>query len=234
MGKGRFVNGANHVDSVDASSSESLTEMSKYNEIITLPDGHQFIMRNLPDDLMWSDAGFESCWEQRPDKPHPIFIHGRTVPAPRLQQAYGSDYEYTGSKNNALPIPHNLWPLLAWGKQQFDSRLNGMLLNWYESPDQYIGAHHDSTKGMFDGSPIVTISFGETRIFRLTRWEQRKKVDTFDLSATPGRVVVIPYETNKAWKHEVVKRRSYVGRRISVTLRAFEVGVLPDDQYRAQ
>lgn len=183
---------------------------------------------------MWSDQDFEACWEQRPDEPHQIFIHGRTVPAPRLQQAYGSDYEYTGSKSNAFPIPTNLWSLLEWGQQEIEPKLNGILLNWYEGPDQYIGPHHDSTRGMYVGTPIVTISFGEARMFRLTRWEQRKKVHTFDLTATSGRVIVIPYETNQAWKHEVVKRRKYTGRRISVTLRAFEKGVLPESQYRAE
>jgi hypothetical protein len=32
----------------------------------------------------------------------------------------------------------------------------------------------------------------------------------------------MPYNTNLAWKHSVPKRACYRGRRISVTLRAFE------------
>ena len=33
--------------------------------------------------------------------------------------------------------------------------------------DHYIGAHRDSTASMIEGVPIVTVSLGEERAFRL-------------------------------------------------------------------
>ena len=43
-----------------------------------------------------------------------------------------------------------------------------MLLNWYDAAQRhYIGAHRDSTVGLVSGAPIVTISLGATRTFRL-------------------------------------------------------------------
>jgi len=63
-------------------------------------------------------------------------------------------------------------------------------------------------------------------VFRLVREERRegKKVIAakHDLLATPGSVIVIPWETNLSWKHGVPKLAKYRGRRISVTLRAFQ------------
>lgn len=102
-----------------------------------------------------------------------------------------------------------------------DERLNGMLLNWYDgSLGHYIGKHRDSTKKLVHGVPIVTISFGEQRTFRLRPW---KKKGTRDFAARCGSVFVMPFETNLAWTHEVPRSAKCQSRRISVTLRAFEV-----------
>src|SRR5207248_8223795 len=75
-----------------------------------------------------------------------------------------------------------------WSSDVCSSDL-GVLLNWYEGPGHYIGPHHDSVKLMIDGAPIVTVSFGETRIFRLT---QGKGVEakTLNFPATDGTVFV--------------------------------------------
>ena len=61
-----------------------------------------------------------------------------------------------------------LEPFLTWAKEAIDGRLNGVLVNWYDgSLGHYIGRHRDSRVNMVSGAPIVTISFGEERIFRL-------------------------------------------------------------------
>src|SRR5262249_29056400 len=93
----------------------------------------------------------------------------------------------------------------------------------------YIGPHHDSVKHMVEGAPIVTVSFGEERIFRLTlektvfvEGKRKRVIDReLDFPAPPGTVFVMPYDTNLAWKHGVPKSARYTGRRISVTFRAF-------------
>ena len=93
------------------------------------------------------------------------------------------------------------------------------MLNWYDGKlGHYIGPHHDSDKGLVVGSHIVTISLGEGRVFRLTR---PRTGERRDFPATDGTVFVTPWDTNAAWKHQVVKSAGRRGRRISVTLRAF-------------
>lgn len=138
---------------------------------------------------------------------------------PRWQQAYGADYKYTGNVNRALPVPASLAPLHAFCRTQIDERLNGLLLNWYDpAREQYIGKHRDSTVDMVEGAPIVTVSYGGERAFRLRPW----KAEGFrDFAATDGSVFVLPYDTNLAFTHEVPHAASSRGRRISVTLRAF-------------
>jgi alkylated DNA repair dioxygenase AlkB len=180
---------------------------------------HAFYTGRLPAGLCPDARGFDRLWALHPAGYHVIHMHGRPVETPRWQQAYGRDYHYTGRVNAALPTPPLLEPLLAWGREAVDPRLNGLLLNWYDGAlGHYIGPHHDNTKGLVIGSPIVTVSLGEERVFRLTRPGSK---DRRDFRADDGAVFVTPYDTNDAWKHQVPRSARRRGRRVSVTLRAF-------------
>jgi alkylated DNA repair dioxygenase AlkB len=186
-----------------------------------LGDGLAFFDGRLPEDLLVDDARFGELWLLHPPEYHQIKIHGRLVATPRWQQAYGADYHYTGRVNEALSVPDNLRPFLTWAREHVHPRLNGILLNWYEGAlGHYIGAHRDSTVNMIDGAPIVTISFGEERVFRLRPWKGRGHRD---FRTFPGSVFVMPFETNLRWTHEVPKGAKYRNRRISITLRAFDL-----------
>jgi len=198
------------------------TATETYNDAAqhTLPDGNLFYTGLLPDCVVFDRKQLEEVWAMHPDEYHLIMMHGREVPTPRWQQAYERDYHYTGRVNGALPAPAVLKPLLAWAQEYIDHQLNGLLLNWYDGKiGHYIGAHRDSTTNMVNGAPIVTLSFGEERIFRLRPW---KRKGYHDFTVVDGSVCIMAYETNLAWTHEVPHFKRYKGRRISVTLRSFE------------
>jgi alkylated DNA repair dioxygenase AlkB len=184
--------------------------------------GHEILLGRLPDDLIPNEAAFEALWDLHPEGFHEIMIHGRLVKTPRWQQAYGRDYQYTGQVNRALPVAPEMEAMFAWFKEALDPRLNGLLFNWYDGArDHYIGAHRDSTVGMIEGAPIVTLSLGEERVFRMRPWKGRGYEDVV---VGDGDLLVIPFETNQAFTHEVPKFKRYAGRRISVTARAFTSG----------
>jgi len=187
-----------------------------------LGGGHTFWTGHLPAGLRFSPTDFKALWRVHPPAYHEIMMHGRAVKTPRWQQAFGMNYHYTGRVNRALPVPPILRPLLTWARGRIDERLNSLLVNWYDgSLGHYIGRHRDSTKEMIDGVPIVTVSLGEERVFRLRpyRGEGRR-----DFPARDGSVFVMPYEMNRAWTHEVPHARKALGERISVTLRGFNGG----------
>jgi alkylated DNA repair dioxygenase AlkB len=162
---------------------------------------------------------FETFWDMHPVQSNEILIHGRMVPIPRWQQAYGRDYQFSGTTSPALPVPDILDPFLGWVREAIDDRLNGLLLNWYDAAKRhYIGAHRDSRQGLVVGTPIVTISVGGTRTFRL---RLPKETGFLDFEATHGTVFVTPWETNLAVKHEVPHNARAQGHRISITARAF-------------
>ena len=177
-----------------------------------------FFRGHLPEQFL-SGVRFDEIWRLHPEAFHEIMMHGKLVKTPRWQQAYGRDYHYTSRTNVALPLDPQLKPFLDWAHVAIDARLNGVLVNWYDGGlGQYIGRHRDSTMNMIEGAPIVTISLGEERIFRLRPW---KGQGTLDFPAEDGTIFIMPYETNRHWTHEVPRRARDRGRRISVTLRAF-------------
>jgi alkylated DNA repair dioxygenase AlkB len=93
------------------------------------------------------------------------------------------------------------------------------MLNWYDGQKgHYIGAHRDDTRDLFEDSPIVTISLGQERIFRMRRYKQK---DFKDITFRNGEVIVVPWNTNLEWTHEIPNLKKYDGKRISITLRAY-------------
>ena len=184
----------------------------------------------LPDQLGRSvPERFAELWALHPDRFHTVAqpFTGRPIPLPRWQQAYGRDYRYSGSVNRALPVPAILVPYLDWARLRLDARLNGLLLNWYDATlRHYIGPHRDSIAGLVAGTPIVTISLGAPRSFRL----RAKGGECVDLPATDGAVFVLPWETNLNVKHAVPHRAIDTGRRISITIRAFDGDGVSDTQ----
>jgi alkylated DNA repair dioxygenase AlkB len=173
----------------------------------------------LPERLRPDAAGFAALWALHPPDYHEIESFGRRVATPRWQQAYARDYVYSGSRNDAQPIPPALEPLLDWSREALEPRLNGVLVNWYDGAlGHYIGRHHDSVRGLLADAPIAMISLGERRSLRMRR-PGRPGFRDFELR--DGSVVVLPLVTNARWKHEVPASKRQRGRRISVTLRAF-------------
>lgn len=182
----------------------------------------EFFVGNLPAEMAQrATDDFELYWDLHPAEHHMVRqpVRGALIPIPRWQQAYERDYRFTGSVNAALPLPPVLYPYVAYARTEVDERLNGILLNWYDAAQgHYIGPHRDSRSGLIPGSPIVTISLGAARGFRLSLGGE----PSLEFLAHHGRVFIVPWDTNLAVKHEVPEpRKDEFGRRISITVRAF-------------
>src|ERR1700704_1876312 len=121
-----------------------------------LDNQYSVLKAELPVQLAFNQMEFQQLWEIHPANFHIIKIHGRLVRTPRWQQAFGKDYHYTGRVNRALPVPDILTSIVTWATTAVDSRLNGVLVNWYDGAlGHYIGRHRDSTKNMIADGPIV-------------------------------------------------------------------------------
>lgn len=190
-------------------------------QTIQLDEQHHIYTSEVIPEFNITEQQFSMMWDEHPQEYHPITIHGKKTLTPRWSQAYGKNYKYTGSVSNALPIPDILLPFLTWSQEHISPQLNGLLLNWYDgSKGHYIGKHRDKKGDLIKGSDIVTISLGEERIFRMRPFKDRNKPFK-DFLFQQGQVIVIPWDTNIAWYHEVPKFAKYKGKRISITIKAF-------------
>lgn len=188
-------------------------------ETLQLDAKHAIMLDSLPPQMTPESKYFEALWSLHPPEYPEIEMRGQRVRTPRWYQAYGRDYSFSGAVAQALPIPVLIQPFLEWAQLSIDQRLNGLLTNWYDGQRKhYIGKHRDKTHGLVHGAPIVTISLGEERVFRMRPW---RGTGSRDLLVSHGSVIVIPYETNTACTHEVPHRAQDQGRRISITIRAF-------------
>jgi len=187
-------------------------EQIKVGEALLLKD-------KLPEHLIPSPAEFRAIWGLHPSEFNKIKMYDNKVALPRWQQAYGKDYYFSGQVSEADPVPADFTEFLYWAKE-LNEAYNGLLVNWYDSDlKHYIGRHTDSIEGLVPNSPIITISLGASRVFRLRK---KGKYGYRDLIVNNGDVVAIPWETNLKFTHEVPYLGSFPGKRISVTIRAFK------------
>lgn len=196
--------------------------MREYDQLTRVPLGaaHHVWTGALPPALVPDGDAFQTLWDLHPPGRQTIHVHGRAVKLPRWQQAYGMDYRFSGQTSRALPVPAPLAPYIDWARRALDPRHNSLLLNWYDAAERhYIGKHRDSDIDRVAGSDIVTISLGEARIMRMRPYRLSGHVD---VPVPDGAVLIIPWTTNRAWTHEVPHFARYCGRRISITVRAFE------------
>ncbi len=188
-----------------------------------LDDTNEIYSGLLPEELLAADDLFGRLWSLRLREPQFVIIFGEPVEIPRGQYAVGANYPFSNQVSRAVPTPPILNPFREWARQEIDPRMNGQLLNFYDGPDEYIGKHNDAHDVLFAGSPIVTIALGEGRKFRM---RPNYGGGFVDFPFPVGSFILIPYNTNLNWKHEVPKSRKYRGRRISITIRAFKEGVV--------
>ena len=196
-------------------------DQTLFKRIVVGNDGHA-VYQAYPQDAFDTSAQlFDMLWALRPAEYSTVKIMGKVVATPRWSQTYGRDYYFSGTHNIALPIPPLLVSYLTWSQEHIDPALNGLLVNWYDGAlGHYIGKHRDDKGDMQRGKPIVTISLGQERIFRLRPYGT-KGGGYQDLLMKNGSVVVLPDDTNHAYTHEVPKFKKYQEKRISITLRAY-------------
>jgi len=164
------------------------------------------------------ELDWDELWAMRPERPGVLVMGGRQVEMPRLQQAYGRDYSFTGQTSVALPIPPTLQRVVDWANSLGIGEFNQLLVNWYADGTRYIGSHADNTTPLVPGSPIVTISLGAERCFRI-RTHRGERV--LDVRPADRDVLIMGGAFQAEFKHEITKVAT-AGPRVSLTLRCFK------------
>ena len=172
----------------------------------------------LPKEAALSSEDVQSLWSMRPARPHQIKFFGKLIDTPRLQQAYGKDYKFSGTVSRGLPIPQFLRPLMSYLNKRLGVHTNMLLVNWYRDGEDYIGMHSDDEKQVKPGTPVITVSFGVTRDFVLKNKTTKERIV---MPVENNSVLVMKPGCQQTHTHGVPKRKRVKDYRISVTLREF-------------
>jgi alkylated DNA repair dioxygenase AlkB len=175
---------------------------------------------SLPD-----EAAFEHLWALHPAKRAQGRMFGELMDFPRYDQLYGNhSYAFAGVDRQPAPVEDRfLQDVLAWVQQQQataeDAALyTGLLVNWFDDGNDYIGEHRDAEKDMVQGMPIYSFSYGQERAFVVSRKETKFRLV---LPMRHNSLLVMGGAMQQHYKHSVPKRAlsTCPGRRVNLTVR---------------
>jgi alkylated DNA repair dioxygenase AlkB len=164
-----------------------------------------------------------------------IKMFGKTITAPRTTSHWGAPYRYAGVTHPGRPFTGPAGAVLD-RLRDFVADVVGIreppqqvMLNSYENGKEYIGMHSDDEKELNAFCPVVMISFGAGRLWKI----ESKKADPTtqkkircEFFAFHGQMVIMHPGMQKKWKHgmpqcsdaHIVKHKGST-RRISITFR---------------
>ena len=168
---------------------------------------------------------FADLWDMHPRDKHIIYLDGEEWETPRWQQSYGLSYAYAGTVNKALPLTP-LQQYLDWANENlrdYDEQgkeqvFNQILINWYENGEHYIEYHSDDTTQLIPDSPIITISYGAEREFKIRR---KDHVYEKEILLQTNTYMIMGGEFQKYYEHAIPKSEQVREKRINITMRMF-------------
>lgn len=151
----------------------------------------------------------ETNWKQEP-----ITIHGKTFPTPRLTAWYGK--RRSGEEKNPVT------PTLDIIKQRVESeagvKFTTVLLNLYRTGQDSVSWHRDHESEYGNNPVIGSVSFGETRPFRI-RHKFRKDVEQLEIPLNHGSFLLMAGPMQHFWEHQIPKTARDIKPRINLTFR---------------
>lgn len=177
---------------------------------------------------LFADPDWMTIIEKVADEAQPQLIRH-----PKLGKLYGKDmrmqrsvgffanpketvgYKFSRQVMKSIPPSEAMVALMAMISELIGSKINGILVNWYENGSEYISPHSDDERGLSD-TGVFCISLGADRTFRL-RNKATKKI-LFDTYTRHGTALMMQgCDFQKVMTHEIPKCAAITTPRISIT-----------------
>jgi alkylated DNA repair dioxygenase AlkB len=165
----------------------------------------------------------EKCIEEVQNKllKHPeITVYGKTVHQ-RRSIGFFSDtsigYYYSGKLCKSQKLTESLTNLIEHTNNIFKSNFNGILVNYYETGEEYISAHTDDENGLDRSIGVVALSYGQPRTFRI-RDKKTKKI-IIDIPTKSYHYISMEGDFQKEFTHEIPIQKKIKNPRYSFTFR---------------
>lgn len=164
-----------------------------------------------------SDQYYNNLLNTTPWHEYDMKMYDKTVTAPRMISWYedktnlGADL----SKPNWTP---ELLTIKEKVEKETQETFNSVLLNLYRNGNDGVAWHSDREDDFEKNAVIASVTFGETRMFRL-RHKFRKEIPQVEIPLHHGSLLLMAGTTQSFWQHHVPKTAKDILPRINLTFR---------------
>lgn len=164
-----------------------------------------------------SDHYYEKLLHQTKWREYEMEMFDKTVTAPRMIAWY-EDKDNTGADQNGPDWTYDLLSIRSRVEKETALDFNSLLLNFYRNGKDSVAWHSDKEHNTGANPIIASVTFGETRMFRL-RHKFRKDIPQVEIPLHHGSFLLMAGTTNSFWQHQVPKTAKNVLPRINLTFR---------------
>lgn len=195
---------------------ELFTAGNRGNKEFDLPDADVMLI----DDFFnkeESDAFYNSLLTETPWREYEMPMYDKIVTAPRMI-SWHQDKNAAIPSGNTPEFSSNLNSIRKRVEAETNLHFNAVLLNLYRNGNDGVSWHSDKINRSGSNPVIASVTFGETRMFRL-RHKFRKDVPQVEIPLYHGSFLIMAGKTNSFWEHAVPKTAKEVLPRINLTFR---------------
>ncbi len=157
-------------------------------------------------------------------QPDEVILHGQYYQTERKVVWYGDEnyqYHYSGMQKQAQQWNPALFRLKQHIEKLVGHSFNSCLANLYENGTQAVGWHSDDEPALIAPDQqvvIASLSFGASRKFCFQHKSSQAKVP---MLLQHGQLIVMRGQTQRYWKHALMKSVKITEPRINLTFRYF-------------
>lgn len=194
---------------------EMFASGTRGRKIYDLPDCDLLLIDNFivkeEADLYYDKLLIETSWHE-----YEMPMYDKIVTAPRMVSWYGDTNRPERESNPNWP--EELQIIKGRVEKETQLKFNAVLLNLYRNGNDGVGWHSDKTSSTNKDMNIASVTFGETRMFRL-RHKFIKHLPQIEIPLYHGSFLLMAGSINSYWEHQVPKTTRDVLPRINLTFR---------------
>lgn len=164
-----------------------------------------------------SDYYYNALLTQTDWRMYEMPMYDRVVTAPRMISWF-EDKDNIGADPETPELTKDLKAIRRRVEAEINLKFNAVLLNLYRNGKDSVAWHSDKTDKSGINPIIASVTFGETRMFRL-RHKTRKDIPQVEIPLHHGSFLLMAGTTNSFWEHQVPKTSREVLPRINLTFR---------------
>ncbi|HEU0136553.1 MAG TPA: alpha-ketoglutarate-dependent dioxygenase AlkB [Flavobacterium sp.] len=164
-----------------------------------------------------ADHYYKILLEQTPWQELDWTLYGSTHKAPRMVSWY-EDKSNPGANVQGLDWTAELLEIRNAVEAETKITFNSVLLNLYRNGSDGVGWHSDRTDNFGQNQIIASVSFGQTRPFRL-RHKFDKVQPVVEIPLHHGSLLLMAGTTQSFWEHHIPKSAKDMLPRINLTFR---------------